>query len=507
MKVVVYMRYSSHSQSETSIDGQRAVINEFAKRNGYNIIKEYVDRALTGTNDKRPQFQKMIADSAKQKFDYVIVYALDRFARNRYESATHKAQLKKYGVRVISATENITDDPAGIMVEGVLESMAEYFSAELSQKVKRGIALSVEQCKSLGGYVPFGYVVDSEKRYQVNPLTAPVVKKIYELYIAGFSLRKINEAVVEQFGKSYFGNISNSLNRILDNVNYKGIYTRGGANVPDGMPRIISDELFERVRHMRNKKRKSKTSTRNDAEYLLTTKLFCGYHGREEEHRVMMIGVSGTSKSGKIHNYYACSDAYNKKRCKKKTIKKDYIENFILEKAREQLTDDNISYITEMMVQISKAQNNTPILTDIKKKLKETDKAIENLLVAIEKGENIDLISERITKKRQEKTTLENALAKEQWSNVELSEDDVGTFFYRLKSGDEDDIKYKRALIAIFINAVFLYDDKAIIFFNGIDSNVEVDYNILSETDEKTSGANGLGCSSNEPLGAPNDPN
>lgn len=324
MNVVAYMRFSSHGQKETSIDGQRAVINEYAKRNGYNIVREYIDRALTGTNDKRPQFQKMLTDSAKQLFDFVIVYSLDRFSRNRFESATHKAHLKKNGVRVISATENISDDPAGIMVEGLLESMAEYYSAELSQKVRRGIALSIEQCKFIGGYIPLGYSVDENKYYQIDPLTAPIVQRCFDLYAGGYTLKKIGEAITEEFGKSYFGNPSNSINRILDNRNYIGVYTRGGAEVKGGMPRIVTDELFERVRIMRQKDKKTPAKARAHEEYLLTTKLFCGYC------REMMVGVSGTSKTGTIHNYYTCKSVWKKKGCKKKNVKKDYIESFIL---------------------------------------------------------------------------------------------------------------------------------------------------------------------------------
>lgn len=139
VNVVIYARFSSHSQTEQSIEGQLKECYEFAKRNDYNVIAEYIDRALTGTTDKRPEFLRMIEDSKKKAFKYVLVYQLDRFARNRYDSATYKAKLKKNGVRVLSAKENITEDASGILVEGVLESMAEYYSVELSQKIKRGM--------------------------------------------------------------------------------------------------------------------------------------------------------------------------------------------------------------------------------------------------------------------------------------------------------------------------------------------------------------------------------
>ena len=129
-RVVIYARFSSHSQTEQSIEGQLRECYEYAKRQDLLVVAEYIDRALTGTTDKRPEFLRMIDDSKKKTFDYVLVYQLDRFARNRYDSANYKAKLKKNGVRVLSAKENITEDASGILIEGVLESMAEYYSVE-----------------------------------------------------------------------------------------------------------------------------------------------------------------------------------------------------------------------------------------------------------------------------------------------------------------------------------------------------------------------------------------
>lgn len=160
---VIYARFSSHAQNEQSIEGQLAECRAFAERNNLRIVREYIDRALTGTTDKRPDFLQMIEDSKRKGFQFVIVYQLDRFARNRYDSATYKAKLKKNGVRVLSAKENITDDASGILIEGVLESMAEYYSAELSQKIKRGIAISASKCKYFGGSVPLGYKVENKR--------------------------------------------------------------------------------------------------------------------------------------------------------------------------------------------------------------------------------------------------------------------------------------------------------------------------------------------------------
>ena len=164
MNVVIYARYSSHNQQETSIEGQLKVCHEFCERNNYTVIHEYIDRAISGRTDNRPDFLQMIQDSASRHFDFIIVYQLDRFSRNRYDSAHYKNKLKKYGVRVLSARENINEYASGILMESVLEGMAEYYSAELSQKVKRGMEINASKCLCTGGNRTLGFSVDKDKK-------------------------------------------------------------------------------------------------------------------------------------------------------------------------------------------------------------------------------------------------------------------------------------------------------------------------------------------------------
>lgn len=136
---VIYARFSSDKQREESIDGQIRECKSFAQANQLNVIAIYIDRAMSARTDHRPDFLRMIKDSRSGSFDYVLVYQLDRFSRSRYDSAIYKHELKKNGVKVLSAKENITDSPTGIMLEAMLEGYAEYYSAELSQKVRRGM--------------------------------------------------------------------------------------------------------------------------------------------------------------------------------------------------------------------------------------------------------------------------------------------------------------------------------------------------------------------------------
>lgn len=255
MNVVIYARYSSHSQTEQSIEGQLQTCYDYAKNNGHTVIGEYIDRAQSGSTDSRADFQRMIADSDRHTFEAVLVYQLDRFARNRYDSAINKAKLKKNGVRVISARENISDDASGILVEGVLESMAEYYSAELSQKIRRGLDINAEKCLSNGSNPGLGYYVDKERRFHIDPAGAATVREIFELYASGKTVTEIitylnGKQVKTSLGKAFN---KNSLHRLLRNKRYIGYYIYKDTETPGGMPRIIEDELFERVQHILNR--------------------------------------------------------------------------------------------------------------------------------------------------------------------------------------------------------------------------------------------------------------
>ena len=248
-KGVIYARYSSDRQNEQSIAGQIDVCTEWAKNNDINIVNIYHDEALSGKTDNRPDFQRMIKDAKGAGFDYIIVYKLDRFARNRYDSAIYKAQLKKHGVRIISAMENIADGPEGIILESVLEGMAEYYSANLSQNVLRGMRQRAELGKYMGGTIPLGYKIDKDKNYVINEDTAGIVKRIYEMYADGYTVREICKELNSAGYKTSIGKpfSYHSLYRILSNRKYIGRYEYLDTVLEDAIPRIVDDETFEKV--------------------------------------------------------------------------------------------------------------------------------------------------------------------------------------------------------------------------------------------------------------------
>ena len=156
MKGVIYARYSSDNQREESIEGQIRECKAFAEKNDIEIIEIYIDRALSAKTDNRPDFQRLIKESGRKKFEVMLVWKLDRFARNKFDSAHYKRILKNNGVRVVSATEVISAGPEGILLESMLEGMAEYYSADLSEKVMRGQTENALKCMYNGGTLPIG---------------------------------------------------------------------------------------------------------------------------------------------------------------------------------------------------------------------------------------------------------------------------------------------------------------------------------------------------------------
>ena len=198
MKAVIYARYSSDNQREESIEGQIRECTAFAEKNGITILRHYIDRAFSAKTDNRPEFQNMIKDSGKRLFDMIIVWKLDRFARNRYDSAHYKAVLRRNGVKVVSATENISYGPEGIILESMLEGMAEYYSAELAQKINRGLTENALKGRNNGGEIPLGYQLTEDQHLRINPLTAPVVREIYQRYAEGETVRSIITSLNER---------------------------------------------------------------------------------------------------------------------------------------------------------------------------------------------------------------------------------------------------------------------------------------------------------------------
>lgn len=289
---VVYARYSSHSQGEQSIEGQLSNARDYAAAHGYTIVHEYVDRAKSGRTDNRAEFQQMLKDTAKRQFSVIILWKVDRFGRNREEIAINKMKCRKNGVRVEYVAETIPDSPEGVILESVLEGFAEYYSLQLSQNIRRGRAESAEKCQSLGGNRPLGYKTGPDKKFVIDENTAPTVKMIFTMYADGKTVTEIVDKLNEMGLRTLRGGpfTKNSLHSILKNKKYIGVYEYQGREIKDGVPRIIEDDVFNKVQEMLKINKRAPAKTWSRADYILTDKLFCGKCG------ALMFGESGTSK-------------------------------------------------------------------------------------------------------------------------------------------------------------------------------------------------------------------
>lgn len=353
MTGVIYARYSSDNQREESIEGQLRECKVFAEKNGIQIIDTYIDRAMSAKTDNRPDFQKMIKDSAKQQFETVIVWKLDRFARNRYDSAHYKSILKRNNVRVLSATEAISQGAEGIILESVLEGMAEYYSAELAEKVIRGQTENALSCRFNGGTVPVGYSIVNQ-HFVVNNDTAPLVLSAYEMYDEGKTMQEVADDLNVKGLRNTRGTklTINTVSNLLTNRRYIGEYSYRDILVSDGIPAIVPKDLFNRVQERIAKNKKSPARHRADEEYILSTKLYCG------KCMTFMVGESGTARNKETYRYYKCLSAKRKRGCDKKAVKKKWIENIVIDQILKCIWDDNlIDDVTDLVMKMQRQEN------------------------------------------------------------------------------------------------------------------------------------------------------
>lgn len=422
------------------------------------VINEYCDRAISGKTDNRPSFQRLIKDSEKGQFDAVIMYTLDRFARNRYDSAIYKAKLKKNGVRVFYAKQPMPDTPESIILESVLEGYAEYYSENLSRNIKRGLKENALQCIATGGAgLPLGYTVGEDRKYQIEPVGAKIVQEIYQMYADGLSATQIINICNERGYKTVRGNNfnKNSLRTILKNDKYIGVYRFMDIVVEGGMPAIIDKALFDKVQAKLQHNFSARARNKAKEDYLLTTKLFCGHCGSA------MVGESGTSKTGKVHFYYKCVDRKRKHNCTKKVEKKDWIEELVVRfTVQEVLTDENIDLIaTRAMEIIEKESADTTYLEGLEGELKEVQKKIKNIMTAIEQGIITSTTKDRLEELESEKNDVEGRIAREKMKKPLLTKERIKYWLLSFKSGNINDNEYRRRVIDTLVNSVYVYDD------------------------------------------------
>ena len=488
MTAVIYARYSSDNQREESIEGQIRECTAYAEKNGITIVKHYIDRAISAKTDNRPEFQQMIKDSDKKLFDIVLVWKLDRFARNRYDSARYKTQLKKNGVKLMSATEIISEGPEGIILESVLEGYAEYYSADLAEKVVRGQTENILKGRCNGGRGTFGYTLDSERKFHIDPLASPFVLESFRKYRDGLTMKEIRDWLNENGIKNPVGGAFtyNSVEHMLKNRRYIGELKFRDVVVPDAIPPIVPLELFDDVQEKIAKNKKAPARRKAEDDYLLTTKLYCGYCG------ALMFGESGTSRTGEVHRYYKCATAKKHKGCKKKTVRKQWLEDLVVNQTMQLVKDDAAmeSIIVKVMELQNKENTNIPLY---EKQLRDAESGIQNMLNAIQAGILTSSTKERLEQLEETKRELETRIAEEKLAKPKIKEEFIRFWLLRFRKLDMSLKDQRQALVDTFINSIYLYDDKVLITFNYKEGTQTVTFGEATEVASEENGSD-LDC-------------
>ena len=478
MNVVLYCRYSSDSQREESIEGQLRECKAYCERNGMTVIKSYIDRALSAKSDRRPDFQNLIRDSEKRLFEAVIVWKLDRFSRNRYDSAYYKRVLRKNGVKVISATEPISDDATGILLESMLEGYAEFYSAELSEKIKRGITENALKCKYNGGNLATGYYIDDDQYFQINEAVAPIIREAFQRYADGGTINEITEWLNASGFRNNLGRpmAKNGVTVMLKNRIYIGEYHHGEHIIPGGVPVIVTPALFQRVQERFAKNKRMPTHFKAEDEYILTTKLFCGRCGN------MLIGESGKSRTGEVHRYYKCTIAKRKRACSLKAVKKQWIEDFIIAEALKTLKDNKIlERIADSI--IAQQEKGNAVIPLLRQRLSDTERQIDNMVAAIAQGIVTTSTKKKLTELENEKSELEIQLLQEEMSEKLLTREQILFWLHKVRDMDISEREVRIQLIDCFVNAVYVYDDdRIVVAFNYGDGTATVKPDEIEET-------------------------
>ena len=486
---------------DESIDAQIRAIEEYADKNNIKIVNKFIDRAKSATSDKRPAFQEMIkyCEEDKTGVSMVIVHKLDRFSRDKYDSVKYKQRLKMKGISVISVTEKLDNSPESVILESVIEGMAQYYSANLAREVAKGQRENDLKALHNGGDAPLGYDVAFDKTYLINEEEAQAVKIIFDMYVNGYSYGNIIDKLNNLGYKTKRGNKfgKNSLHGILSNEKYTGVYVfnktqRKGVNgkrnghkqkseeeiikVEGGMPKIIDKEVFLQAQEMMQKRKKAPGSHKATTLYLLTGIIRCGECGHA------MQGNKRKDKYGNDYISYRCGCRKQKRDCKNKEIKRDYLEEFILtELEKHILNDEAILVLSKELNERLKAKsnNNQEMLNNLRSKLEKVNKEIENILNAIMSGIVNSMLKDKLDELEQVKLNLElqiNELSIESngVESVDITEDQIRSMFSKFKEFVlTRNLPECKKFISDYIKEVVVYRDHIEVIFNVVFSFVD----------------------------------
>ena len=479
---IAYYRYSSRSQNDASIAQQREMAHKYADEHDLQIIAEYDDKAESGLNDDRENFNIMLSEVSKLKPSVLILWKTDRLSRDRITLALAKSRIRESGCSIRCVAEAIPDENENdsIIIEGLMDAMAEYYSVQLSTNIRRGIKYNADRCL-YNGTKMLGYKKGEDNRYTIDEDTAPIVLRIFNDYIAGKKMAQIARELNFEGLKSAYGNDFgvNGLRSILKNRAYIGEYRLSGVVVPGGMPALITEEQFNQAQKMfaLNKRKRIVNNNADAPRFWLTGKLYCGECGES------MHGSSGTSKTGKTHYYYKCQ-GHKKHICDLKDVKKDWIEDAV-----ERILDDFLSdseWLATIAVDVAaynkKRHSDDTFLKSLQKSLKDNETALKNMLKAIEQGILTETTKDRLLELEAQNKALKEAIECEK-AKLSVNNDDcsIEKYFSFYAHADLKDEETRNFLLEYIIDKIYLYKDKILITCYYSDDNKTIPLSELEE--------------------------
>lgn len=485
VRAIIYARYSSDNQREESITAQVRACEEYARRKGYAVVKVYTDEARSATTDDRPGFLQMIEDvkTGRVGADLLLIHKLDRFARNRYDSAVYRKVLTNAGVRLVAVDQPLDDSPESVLLESLLEGLAEYYSKNLAREVMKGMKENAYQARFNGGWVPLGYdVVDG--RYVINEREARVVRLIFSMFLQGHGygkiLDKLNELGYRTKRGRPFG--KNSLYEILRNPKYAGQYVfnralrrlNGKRNwhrkkeeseviaLSGAVPAIVTEEDFKKVQEIMDKRKKT-TGPRQKGEeiYFLTGKAVCGECG------AAMVGNSSSRKAGaKPTRYYECNRKLRTRECRNRRVPKEYLENYVTDAIEQNVfSAEALPELAKKMVALVKERDRQSVQEEktVRTELADVEGKIGNLIRAIEDGAiDYDILAARLRALKARKEELQAQLDSLKAAFPEITEEMVLKYLSATQGSviDRADLLAQKKIVDLYVHEVKVFNDR-----------------------------------------------
>ena len=461
---VIYARYSSHNQKEESIEQQIEECTAFAEANGITVTHIYADKAISGRTDRRTEFQRLMRDAEKRKFQVVIAYKSNRISRNMLNALSYLQKLESYGIETLYAKEEFGNTAAGRFALRTMMNVNQFYSENMAEDIRRGLKDNAAECK-VNGALPYGYKKGEDGKYAVDEPRAVIVREIFNRVLKGDKYIDIinslnSRGITTKTGKPFN---KGSFVRMLVNERYIGVYEHSGIRVEDGVPPIISKEVFYIVQEkLKSRENEDGLKRSTNSDYLLTGKLYCGDCGS------LMVGISGTGRSGALHYYYTCKGRRQKEGCQKQNIQREFIENLVLDMTKACISNaEVVDWLVKGYIELKQQARENSDLPIMEQELKDRKKALSNLLRAVENGIFNDTTNERMKELEEDIKTIEHSIELgKMMFNEDIDGERLAFYLHKLSQGHPDSKKYRKELFRTFIKRVQLWDDRIEIEYN-----------------------------------------